>query len=74
MGSAHDDDLWYGQREHERHRKAERNMAIRASILAALGHHKPNYRSVGRLDESAKIIANFVVGALDELELKREER
>lgn len=37
------------------------------AILAALMHHKPDYRSPGRLDQAAKVIGEFVIGALDDL-------
>jgi len=47
--------------------RQDRNETIRMALLAALGHHKPDYRSVGRLDKSAKVLADFVIGALDEL-------
>jgi hypothetical protein len=39
---------------------------IQSAILAALGHVKPDYRSPRQLDETARQIAVFVDGALDE--------
>lgn len=38
------------------------------AVLAALMHHKPDYRSPGRLDEAAKVIGRFVIGALNDME------
>jgi hypothetical protein len=45
----------------KRTERLERNESIRAAVLAALMHHKPDYRSPTKLDEAAKIIADFVI-------------
>ncbi len=44
----------------------EREHAICMAVLAALMHHKPDYRSPKRLDEAAQIITKFVLEALAE--------
>lgn len=53
--------------------KQDQIEAIRMAILAALMHHKPDYRSPARLDHAAKVIGDFVVGALDDLNAKMEQ-
>lgn len=37
---------------------------IEGAVLAALGHIKPDYRSTKRLNDAAKVIAEFVMAAL----------
>lgn len=38
---------------------------IEIAALAALTHHKPDYRSPRKLDEAAKVIADFVEAELN---------
>ena len=42
-----------------------RREKIQMAILAALMHHKPDYRSPRKLDEAAKIITEFVEAELN---------
>ena len=42
-----------------------RREKIELAVLAALMHHKPDYRSASKLDEAAKVIADFVEAELD---------
>lgn len=42
-----------------------RREKIEMAVLAALMHHKPDYRSPAKLNEAAKVIANFVEAQLD---------
>jgi hypothetical protein len=46
---------------------------IQCAVLAALMHVKPDYRSPERLDDAARVIADFVIGAIgDENKRLRE--
>jgi hypothetical protein len=38
---------------------------IERAVMAALMHHKPDYRSPRRLNEAAAVIAAFVEGELE---------
>ncbi len=52
---------------------SDRNTEIQAAILAALMHHKPDYRRPVTLDKSASIIANFVIDKLDAMALSEAD-
>lgn len=57
----------FGDLNTNRHRERDvSNMeVIQRSVLAALGHVKIDYRSPKRLDEAAKVIAEFVIAEMD---------
>jgi hypothetical protein len=48
--------------------RSDRDQIIQAAIFAALGHHKPDYRSPRLLDKAATVIQRFVSAALDEVD------
>lgn len=71
MGQPADADLQTGRQHLSGDQSAEQvsnlRHAVEMGVLAALGHHKPNYRSVRSLGKSASIITDFVVHAIGEL-------